>query len=572
MLPQNHASIAKSFSTSTNILPWRAQIEQRQLASQISALLLQRRNWVPLLETLDLPSRLNPSLFLRVLRRIETNPQISLGFFNWVRTRLGFEADLRSYCHIVHVLVRAGDFQPARPIWDSLAKAHSASKIADSMIRASKDSDSCQPSTLSFVVERYSHDGLCIEGLEVFRKMRMCGLTPSVDACNTLLDSLQRKDEITLAWCFYGAMIRARVPEDRVTWSLIAQILSKGGKFDRIVALLDLGIYSSVMYNVIIDHYSKSGEFSAAFGRLAEMRDRRVDAGFVTYSSILDGACRHGDVSVTGKTIGEMIEKGFLSPSPLLGYDSVIQKLSDLGKVHAAEMFFEKARENKVKLLNATYGCLLRAMSKEGRVKEAIRMYRMINERSIIVNDSCYNAFLDLLCGEDPWDETSQLVRELITRGLCSRHLGLSNFLASQCRKRRWKEAEDLLNVILEKGLSLDAFCCSSLMRRYCSIGQTSKAVALHNKLEKLEASLDESAYNILLEALFRGRDIDEAFRVFDHMRRRDLVSTASFSIMIRGLCRIKELRKAMTYHDEMLEMGLKPDKASYKRLISGFR
>ncbi|KAK2631201.1 hypothetical protein EUGRSUZ_L03252 [Eucalyptus grandis] len=241
------------------------------------------------------------------------------------------------------------------------------------------------------------------------------------------------------------------------------------------------------------------------------MLDRRVEAGFSTYSSILDGACRHRDVNVTEKTIGEMIEKGFLSPSSLLGYDSVIQKLSDLGKVHAAEMFFEKALENKVKLLNATYGCLLRAMSKEGRVKEAIRMYRMINERSIVVNDSCYDAFLDLLCKEDPSEEKSQL------------------------------------------------------------IGQTSKAVALHNKILKLEAPLDESAYYILLEALLRGRDIDEAFSVFDHMRRRDLVSTASYSILIGGLCRIKELRKAMAYHDEMLEMGLKPDKASYTRLISGF-
>lgn len=473
---------------------------------------------------------------------------------------------------MIHVLVGSGDFQPARPIWDSVAKAHSAWRIADSMIRASEGSDSCQSSTLSFVVERYSHDGLSIEGLEVFRKMRMCGLTPSVGACNALLGALQRKDEITLAWCFYGAMIRAHVSEDRVTWSLIAQILSKGGKFDRIVALLYLGIYSSVMYNVVTDHYSKTGDFGAAFDRLAEMRDRRVEAGFGTYSSILDGACRHRDVNVTEKTIGEMIEKGFLSPSPLLGYDSVIQKLSDLGKVHAAEMFFERAHENKVKLLNATYGCLLRAMSKEGRVKEAIKMYRMIDQRSIFVNDSCYNAFLDLLCEEDPSEETSKLVRELITRGLSSRHWGLSNFLSSQCRKRRWNEAEDLLNVILEKGLTLDTFCCSSLVKRYCSIGQTSKAVALHSKIEKLESNLDESAYNTLLEALFRGGDTDEAVRIFDHMRRRDLVSSASFSIMIRGLCRIKALRKAMKYHDEMLEMGLKPDKASYKRLISGFR
>ncbi|KAI6704480.1 hypothetical protein NL676_007442 [Syzygium grande] len=114
---------------------------------------------------------------------------------------------------MIRVLVGSGNFQPARPILDSLTKAHSVSRIADSMIRAFEGSDSCQSSTLSFVVERSSHNGLSIEGLEVFRKMRMCGLRPSVDACNALLDALQREDEITLAWCIYVGMIRAHVLE-----------------------------------------------------------------------------------------------------------------------------------------------------------------------------------------------------------------------------------------------------------------------------------------------------------------------------------------------------------------------
>lgn len=67
--------------------------------------------------------------------------------------------------------------------------------------------------------------GPCIEGLEVFRKVRMCGLTPSVGACDALVDVLQLEDKITLARWFYGAMVRADVSEDRVTLSGI--IISK---------------------------------------------------------------------------------------------------------------------------------------------------------------------------------------------------------------------------------------------------------------------------------------------------------------------------------------------------------
>ncbi|KAK7826584.1 g-type lectin s-receptor-like serine/threonine-protein kinase [Quercus suber] len=88
--------------------------------------------------------------------------------------------------------------------------------------------------------------------------------------------------------------------------------------------------------------------------------------------------------------------------------------------------------------------------------------------------------------------------------------------------------------------------------------------------MERLNVSLDIATYNVLLNRLFGARRIEEAVRVFDHMRGKNLVSSESFTILIHGLYCIKELRKAMKFHDEMLNMGLKPTQATYKHLISG--
>lgn len=70
-----------------------------------------------------------------------------------------------------------------------------------------------------------------MEGFEVFRKIRSYGFTPSISAYNELLDALQRGNEVKLAWCFLGAMIRD-VDPDSFSWSLVAQILCKNGNFD----------------------------------------------------------------------------------------------------------------------------------------------------------------------------------------------------------------------------------------------------------------------------------------------------------------------------------------------------
>ena len=88
----------------------------------------------------------------------------------------------------------------------------------------------------------------------------------------------------------------------------------------------------------------------------------------------------------------------------------------------------------------------------------------------------------------------------------------------------------------------------------------------------RLNLCLDVTTYNVILNGLIVVRRMEEAVRVFEYMRRHQKLSSATFTVMIQGLCRVNELRKAMKLHDEMLKVGLKPDEKTYKRLISVFK
>ncbi|KAK2644416.1 hypothetical protein Ddye_019611 [Dipteronia dyeriana] len=368
-------------------------------------------------------------------------------------------------------------------------------------------------------------------------------------------------------------MFRYGVLPDKFTWSYVSQILCKNGKFEAVLRLLDSGIYNSIMYNLVIDWYSKIGDFEAAFDRLKEMCDgRKLNTGFSTYSSILDGACKYENDEVSDRIMDIMVKKGLLPNCSVSENDTMIQKLCNFGKTYAAEMIFERACDRKIRLQDDTYGGMLRALSKEGRAKEAIDIYRIIFDRGVSVKDSSYYAFANVICKEDQSEEACEMLRDIVKRGYCPCATELSKFVAWQCSKQNWGEVEELLNAVLEQELLLDSFCCSSLMQHYCSCGMIDKAIVLHNKMEKLKGSLDVETYNVLLVGLFKDEKIEDAARVFDYMKGLDLVSSKSFTVMIIGLCRVKELRKAMKIHDEMLKMRHKPDDATYKRLISGFR
>ncbi|GFZ03196.1 hypothetical protein Acr_15g0018040 [Actinidia rufa] len=85
-------------------------------------------------------------------------------------------------------------------------------------------------------------------------------------------------------------------------------------------------------------------------------------------------------------------------------------------------------------------------------------------------------------------------------------------------------------------GFLPDSSSCCLLVERYCMTRQIDSAIALHRKMEKPNGTLDIAAYNMLLNGLIKERRVEEAVKVFDYMRTRELQSSASFSIVISPL------------------------------------
>ncbi|XP_015064079.1 pentatricopeptide repeat-containing protein At4g21170 [Solanum pennellii] len=572
---QKSIAKASTVTTTQKSQDWRTQFKQTQLVSQISSILLQRQTnqWHLLLKNLKLcSSQFTPSLFLQILHNTQTNPQVSLRFFHYAKNNLGFQPDAKVLCTLAYILLGSGLSKPAKPILDTLIQTYPPAQIVGFLIQSLKAGEiHIQSSVLSSVLECYCNKGLFLEALQAYQIVREYGYFVSVNCCNTLLNLLLSKNDLRLGWCYYGSIIRNGVQENVVTWSLIAQMLCKDGKFEKIVAILDKGVCSPLIYNILIDCYSERGKFDAAFGYLNDMYSERIDPTFNTFSSILDGACKYQNAQVIESVMSSMVEKGHLPKVVTPDYDSVIQKFSGMGKAYAAELFFREAYEKSIKLQDNTYGSMLRAFSKEGKAEDAIWMYNIIVERKIFINDKCYSAFMSVLCNENPSVEVSSLLKDLIGRGFVPPVSQVSKFVVSQCEKHQWKEAEELLNVIFQRGLQFESFCCCSLVRHYCFSRRIDSAISLHTELERLGVALDVETYGLLLDRLFKSRRHEEALKIFDYMRTHDMLSSGSFSIMIRGLCQEQEFRKAMRLHDDMLKLGFKPDKKAYKRLISGF-
>ena len=88
------------------------------------------------------------------------------------------------------------------------------------------------------------------------------------------------------------------------------------------------------------------------------MSNKKLDAGFSTYCSNLDGE----NTKVIEITMCSMVEKGLLPKLPMPDCDLIIQKISDFGKTYAMDMFFNRASDEGLSygvLMDTCRGCFL---------------------------------------------------------------------------------------------------------------------------------------------------------------------------------------------------------------------
>ncbi|XP_071709181.1 pentatricopeptide repeat-containing protein At4g21170 [Rutidosis leptorrhynchoides] len=482
---------------------------------------------------------------------------------------------------MTHLLIGAGFVNHLKPILNSLLQNHPPDQVVKFMIKScEKDSNfnslengSKSLSVFDCVISWYSEKGLCFEAIEVFNLVKCLNGSElfSIRTCNALLNALVESNELKASLSFYGAMIRHGILIDQFTWRIIAKIMRKQGKVNTMIRIIDMGVRDSVIYDLVIECCSEMGMFEVALHMFDEMSKRKLNPGFNTCASILNGACRCKNDEMIKLAMKLTEEKGYIS-KPLTKHCTLIQKLCDIKKTYAAHMLFKTACDVEIPLENETFGCMLRALSLEALVKDAMETFDIIERKGIQLNPIFYNEFVNILCNEDPSNKVEALLIALIFKGHTPSPMAISNYIINQCKKCRWKEAEALADLALQESILLEASCCGFLVKHYCKKSQINSAISMHDQMVKKELTLDSRTYNVLLSGLLEVLRIKEAERIFDYMRNKNLLTSETFVIMINGFCRENELKKAMNLHDEMMEMGLKPCAKLYKRLISNFK
>ncbi|PRQ19323.1 putative tetratricopeptide-like helical domain-containing protein [Rosa chinensis] len=106
------------------------------------------------------------------------------------------------------------------------------------------------------------------------------------------------------------------------------------------------------------------------------------------------------------------------------------------------------------------------------------------------------------------------------------------------------------------------------IMRKYARAQKVEEAIYTFNVMEKYDCAPNLAAFNGLLSALCKSKNVRKAQEIFDKMKDRFEPDSKTYSILIDGWGKDPNLPKAREVFREMVDAGCNPDIVTYGIMV----
>ncbi|KAJ6723348.1 hypothetical protein OIU74_007837 [Salix koriyanagi] len=134
------------------------------------------------------------------------------------------------------------------------------------------------------------------------------------------------------------------------------------------------------------------------------------------------------------------------------------------------------------------------------------------------------------------------------------------------------RQFETMMSMLEEMGekrlLTLETF--SIAMRAFAAAKERKKAVGIFELMKNHKYKVGVETINALLDSLGRAKLGKEAQALFGKLEGRFTPDLRTYTVLLNGWCRVKNLMEAGRIWNEMLDRGFKPDIVTHNIMLEG--
>lgn len=341
--------------------------------------------------------------------------------------------------------------------------------------------------------------------------------SPNSHIYNTLIKAYIRNSEPEKAFEVLNRMQVSGVYPDNYTYLFILKACSGFNFVKMIHAHVEkLNLYSDLFLpNSLIDAYSKCGlvgvEAARALFDVMEERD------LVTYNSMISGLVKAGELKEAKQLFDEMPERDRVS------WNAILDGYVKAGEMKTAFEVFGKMPSRDV----VSWSTVISGYARIGDIEMAKVLFDKMPEKNLVTWTIMISGFAE--------------------KGLA-------------------KEAIALYEQLEEARLKLDDVTFVSILSSSAQSGLLSLGKKIHLSMMKSRYKCGIETSNALIDMYCKCGSLNRAWRCFNEMGRKDLVS---WNVMIHGLALHGHGKKALQLFDRMKLERFAPDNVTFVGVLS---
>ncbi|KAF5455368.1 hypothetical protein F2P56_024957 [Juglans regia] len=136
-------------------------------------------------------------------------------------------------------------------------------------------------------------------------------------------------------------------------------------------------------------------------------------------------------------------------------------------------------------------------------------------------------------------------------------------------KTRQFETMVSMLEEMGEKGLlTMETFMIA--IKAFAAAKESRKAVGIFELMKKYKFKVGVDTINSLLDTLGRAKLGKEAHALFERLKDRFVYNLQTYTVLLNGWCRVRNLLEAGRVWNEMVEKGFKPDIVAHNIMLEG--
>ncbi|KAJ7535916.1 hypothetical protein O6H91_12G050600 [Diphasiastrum complanatum] len=323
-----------------------------------------------------------------------------------------------------------------------------------------------------------------------------------------------------------------------------------------------------VSWNTMIGGYVKLGQGEKALILYQEMQQKQIQPNRVTFVSILnacaskaeikEGRCIHAqviqngfgtDVSVANCLIDMYSKCGCMKDAlkvfdnmptrDVVSWSAIIGGYAKSGQAKQALEVFKQMKEEYIQASRVTYVCVLNACGSLASLEEGRRIHAEAIQRGFELDITIRNCLIDMYLKCGSIEDAYRVFENMLTRDVVS----WSSIILAHVRCRQGRVALKLFRKMQEEDVQPDRITLVAVLNACASIAALKEGRLIHKLITQMGCESDIFLCNCLIDMYAKCGSIEDAYKVFNDMKVRDLVSWNS---MILGCVKCGHAEKAL--------------------------